>query len=128
MTPHHPTVKTALGLALTLLAIAPTAASARFDLNRPARPPSPSPQPAVQVVRVSAPGGFNWGSAGIGAAGGVGLSFLALGGGLLIAERGHHLRPRAQRPRPPTERPRRRRPAESPHHEHPDPTARSEHR
>jgi hypothetical protein len=126
MTPHHPPLKTALGLALTLGAIAPAAANARFDLNRPTRPTSPPPQPAIQVVRLSAPSGFDWSSAGIGAAGGFGLSILALGGGLLIAERGQHIRPRAHRP--PTERPHRRRPVASPHHEHPDPTASKDHR
>ena len=63
MTPHHSTVKTTLGLALTLGAIAPTAANARFDLNRPTRPDptrpaSPPAQPAVPVVGISAPSGF----------------------------------------------------------------------
>ena len=109
MTSHHHPLKRALGLALTLSAIAPTAASARFELNGPARPPSPPPQPPVQIVRISAPSGFDWNSAGIGAAGGFGLSILALGGGLLIAERGHHTRPRGHRPRRRTEDPRRRR-------------------
>jgi hypothetical protein len=39
---------------------------------------------AVEVVRVSAPRGFDWTDAGIGAAGGFGLSMLAIGGGLVI--------------------------------------------
>lgn len=116
MTSHHHVVKSALGLALTLAAIAPTAASARFELNGPTRPTTPPPQPAVRIVRVSAPGGFDWSSAGIGAAGGFGLSIVALGGGLLIADRGRHTRPR-----PRAEHLRHRRPVASPD-EHPDPT------
>ena len=122
MTSHQP-LKSALVLALTLGAIAPTSASARLELNGPTRPTSPPPQPAVQIVRVSAPGGFDWSSAGIGAASGLGLSILALGGGLLIADRGH---PTPYRPRRRTEHPRRRRRRAS-RHEHPDPTARKDH-
>ena len=83
---HHQT-KTTLALTLMLGAIVPDAASARLELNpRPART-TPSSQPAVQIVRVSAPGGFDWGDAGIGAAGALGLSMGALGGGLVIAAR-----------------------------------------
>jgi hypothetical protein len=40
----------------------------------------------VQVIRVAAPAGCDWGDAGIGAAGGLGLSMLAVGGGLAIAQ------------------------------------------
>ena len=87
MSPHNHPLKTMLALALALGAIAPTAASARFDLNPPPATTTTSSQPAVQVVRVPAPGGFDWGDAGIGAAGGVGLSMLAVGGGLVIAQR-----------------------------------------
>ena len=44
-----------------------------------------APRPrAVQVIRVTAHG-FDWGDAGIGAAAGVGLSMLTVGGGLLVA-------------------------------------------
>jgi hypothetical protein len=85
MRPNHGPITTALALALALGAIAPAAASARFDLNPPAASTTPSPQPAVQIVRVSAPSGFDWGDAGIGAAGALGLSTLAIGGGLVIA-------------------------------------------
>ena len=77
---NHRKIKTTLTLALALGAIVPAAASARLELNpRPART-TPS-QPAVQIVRVSAPGGFDWGDAGIGAAGALGLSTLAIGSG-----------------------------------------------
>lgn len=80
-------LKTTLGLALALGTIAPSAASARLELNPPPATPTRSTQPAVQVIRVSAPGGFDWGDAGIGAAGGLGLSMLAMGGGLVVTQR-----------------------------------------
>lgn len=87
MTSHNHRLKTTLGLALALGTIAPSAASARLELNPPPATPTRSTQPAVQVVRVSAPGGFDWGDAGIGAAGGLGLSMLAMGGGLVVTQR-----------------------------------------
>ena len=59
---------------------------ARRELNPP--PPRTRPsRPAVQIVRVSAPGGFDWDDATIGAAGALGLSTLAIGSGLAIASR-----------------------------------------
>ena len=85
---NHRKIKTTLTLALALGAFVPAAASARLELNpRPART-TPS-QPAVQIVRVSAPSGFDWGDAGIGAAGALGLSTLAIGSALVIAARRH---------------------------------------
>jgi hypothetical protein len=89
MTPrsHLIPIKTTLALALALSAIAPTGALAKLDLNPTVATTTPSPQPTVQIVRVPAPGGFDWGDAGIGAAGGLGLSMLAIGGGLVIAQR-----------------------------------------
>jgi hypothetical protein len=87
MSPHNHPIRTTLALTLALGAIAPTAASARFDLNPPPAKTTQSSQPAVQVVRVPAPGGFDWGDASIGAAGGFGLSMLAIGGGLVITQR-----------------------------------------
>jgi hypothetical protein len=90
MSPHNHPIKTTLALTLALGAITPAAASARYELNPPPAPASTSSQPAVQVVRVPAPGGFDWGDAGIGAAGGFGLSMLAIGGGLVIAKRRGH--------------------------------------
>jgi hypothetical protein len=84
---NHHQINTTLALAVALGAIAPAQASARFELNpRPARS-TPSHQPAVQIVRVSTPGGFDWGDASIGAAGALGLSMAAIGGGLVIAAR-----------------------------------------
>jgi hypothetical protein len=76
----HP-IKTTLALALTLGAIAPTAASAKYELNSgPAPPPAPTPQD----ITAPAGTGFDWGDAGIGAAGGVGLAALTAGGGGLV--------------------------------------------
>ena len=83
---NHHQIKTTLALAVALGAIAPAPASARFELNPPPARTTPS-QPAVQIVQVPAPGGFDWGDAGIGAAGALGLSMVALGGGLVIAAR-----------------------------------------
>jgi hypothetical protein len=85
---HHHKIKTTLTLALVLGAIAPDAASARLDLNPTPTTTTPS-QPAVQIVRVSAPEAFDWGDAGIGAAGALGLSTLAVGSALVIAARRH---------------------------------------
>jgi hypothetical protein len=43
------------------------------------------------VVRIQPPaGGFDWGDAGIGAAGGLGLAMLGLGGALAISQRRPH--------------------------------------
>ena len=85
---NHHQIKTTLALALVLDTIAPAQASARFELNRPQSGTTPS-QPAVQIVRVSTPGGFDWGDAGIGAAGALGLSTLAIGSGLVIGAKRH---------------------------------------
>jgi hypothetical protein len=88
MAPNHHKIKTTLTLALVLGAIAPDAASARLDLNPTPARTTPS-QPALQIVRVSAPEAFDWGDAGIGAAGALGLSTLAIGSALVIAARRH---------------------------------------
>ena len=103
MSPHKQARKTALVLALALGAMAPAAASARLNLN-PVGPSSPlpnvsakstegntpSPRPTVRIVRVSAPGGFDWGDAGVGAAAAFGLLMLA-GAGRSVAA-GRHRR------------------------------------
>lgn len=85
---NHRKINTTLTLALMLGAIVPATASARQELNPPPAKTTPS-QPAVQIVRVSAPGGFDWGDATIGAAGALGLSTLAIGSGLVIGARRH---------------------------------------
>ena len=76
---NHHRIKTSLALALALGATVPATAAARLELN----PTTPS-QPAVRIVRVPAPGGFDWSDAGIGAAGALGLSTLAIATGLAI--------------------------------------------
>jgi hypothetical protein len=83
---HKIKIKMTVTLALVLAAIAPDAASARLDLNPTQSRTTPS-QPTVQIVRVSAPEAFDWGDAGIGAAGTLGLSTLAIGSALVIAAR-----------------------------------------
>jgi hypothetical protein len=84
---NHHQINMTLALAVALGAIAPAPASARFELNPRSATSTPSPQPALQIVRVSTPGGFDWGDASIGAAGALGLSMVAIGGGLVIAAR-----------------------------------------
>jgi hypothetical protein len=85
-------LKQATALALALGAIVPAAATAR--------PVGPDPTgasftiPQTPVVRITAPAsGFDWGDAGIGAAGGLALAMLGVGGGLVIS----HQRPRRTR-------------------------------
>jgi hypothetical protein len=85
MTSHASRLKKATALALALGAVAPTAASARVALDPAPQAARPSSEPTVQVIRASAPGGFDWGDAGIGAAGGVGIAMLGVGGALVIA-------------------------------------------
>ena len=87
MTAHN-RIKTALALAATLGVLPAAAASARVIApDRPAGGYGSSSLPTVEVVRTTHNSGFDWGDAGIGAAGGVGLSALALGCGLAITGR-----------------------------------------
>jgi hypothetical protein len=66
----------------------------------PAAPVGAAPAAAQPVVRIQAPGGgFDWGDAGIGAAGGLALALLAVGGVLLLTDQrslrtGNHRRDR----------------------------------
>ncbi len=77
--PKRPPINTTLTLALALGAIVPSEVH-----GRPA--PAPASRQTVEVIRVSAPRGFDWADAGIGAAGGFGISMLAVGGALAIAD------------------------------------------
>jgi hypothetical protein len=79
------TFTNAVAAVIALGTLVPAAASARFDLN-PAPAPTSGPNAATQVVRESR-GGFDWGDAGIGAAGGVGASLIAIVGGMGLASR-----------------------------------------
>jgi hypothetical protein len=97
MTTTH-RITTGLALALALAASAAPAAARQFDLNangsyvpagsvsmRASQPSRPVGPPTI--VRVSAPNsGFDWGDAGIGAAGGVALSMIGLGGALAVSQ------------------------------------------
>jgi hypothetical protein len=109
MTAHSPKIRSTLALTAALGALAPAAAAAR---PLPADPPSSSTvpntssqpyvlkgthdvgtttQPApAQVVQVTPSGGFDWGDAGIGAAGAIGLTMLAMGGVGIARHRGRH--------------------------------------
>lgn len=49
--------------------------------------------PPVQIVKVSQPSGFDWGDAGIGAAVGLTLSMIGLGGALALSQRWTHRTP-----------------------------------
>ena len=101
-------IKTAPALVLALAAIAPAAASAKFDLNPPQTtavsrpdPRSPDARDAALaaarlaptrgpvVVSVSESGGFDWGDAAIGAGGAAGLLLVA-GGTAAYATRRRH--------------------------------------
>ena len=85
--PHNRPLKTtaALTAAVALAAAAPAGARP-IDLRTPAGAPSPTPAPTI--VHLTAPsGGFDWGDAGIGAAGGVALSILGLGSALAASGR-----------------------------------------
>jgi hypothetical protein len=77
-------LKKATALTLALGAILPAAATAK--------PIGPDPtgasytMPQSPVVRITAPtSGFDWGDAGIGAAGGLALAMLSVGGGLVLS-------------------------------------------
>jgi hypothetical protein len=87
--------KKAIALALALGAILPATATA----TRPADSGGASlTVPQSPAVRITTPAsGFDWGDAGIGAAGGLALATLGVGGAVVIS----HRRPRpAATPRP----------------------------
>jgi hypothetical protein len=91
MLPNHH-LKKATALALALGAIVPATATAKPVGPDPNGPSFAIPQ--SPVVRITTPArGFDWGDAGIGAAGGLALAMLGVGGGLVIS---HH-RPRRTR-------------------------------
>jgi hypothetical protein len=98
-------ISTGVALALALGVSAAPASAKPFDLNAngsyvpsgaasmQATKPSYSVSPPPVIVRVTAPAGFDWGDAGIGAAGGIALSMVGLGGALAVSQS------RARRPR-----------------------------
>lgn len=92
-------ITTSIVVALALGASAAPASARPFDLNAngsqvlaqtgstPATSQAATPPPAT-IVRITAhTSGFDWGDAGIGAAGGLALSMVGLGGGLAVSQR-----------------------------------------
>jgi hypothetical protein len=95
-------ITTTLGVALALATGAGPALAGQFNLNShgsyvpaatghahalsPATAPSVTADKSPTISRVTAPSrGFDWGDAGIGAAGGVALSMIGLGGALVVS-------------------------------------------
>jgi hypothetical protein len=75
--------KSAAAVALAVGAIAPAAATAAIPVDSGG---ATLTRPQSQIVHITTPAsGFDWGDAGIGAAGGVALAMLGLGGGLVIS-------------------------------------------
>jgi hypothetical protein len=80
-------IKNTAAVALALATIAPAAATAK-----PVGPDlgvgTTTQSPPAQVVRITTPAsGFDWGDAGIGAAGGLALAMLGVGGAFAISQR-----------------------------------------
>src|SRR5512146_1197831 len=109
MSSHNHTIRTTLALTMALGALAPAAVQARpavdpvppvADTQQDLRAGSGTSslagtvQPQRDVITVSAPGGFDWGDAAIGAAGGLGRALVAVGGALSVAGRRRHAIPR----------------------------------
>ena len=90
--PFDPHLKPTAALALTLALLgAPTVAA---NTN----PRSTRATAAPTIVRVTPPGGFDWGDASIGAIGGFAISMIALGGALVAS--GHRTHHRQEEPVP----------------------------
>ena len=95
MTTAHRTATTALLVVSLAAAGAPAASGQPGDAHHPRALYSrqdkslvPLNDPPRAVVRVEAPAsGFDWGDAGIGAAGGFALSMIGLGGALALSQR-----------------------------------------
>ena len=84
-------LKKAIALALALGAILPATATATRPVDSGGTSLTVPQTPAVRITTPAT--GFDWGDAGIGAAGGLALAMVGVGGGLLIS---HH-RPRRAR-------------------------------
>jgi hypothetical protein len=106
MLQHHPITRAGLALALAGALAAPSAAGAQ-DLRSPDARDAATPQdlrspdardvatrapvghepiPAPRIIRVT-PDRFDWGDAGIGAGGTIGLVLIATGGGMALVRR-----------------------------------------
>jgi hypothetical protein len=77
---HNSRAVAAVALALGAVAVTAPSASAQPIHD----PLSTTTQPAVEVVHVTDHRGFDWGDAGIGAAGGFAISILLVGGTLAV--------------------------------------------
>ena len=95
MTTHH-RITTSAVVAFALAVSATPAVAKEFDITAngsyvPAGSPALSQTSAAStptIVRISSPaGGFDWGDAGIGAAGGFALSMLGIGSALVVSQR-----------------------------------------
>ena len=74
----------AIALALALAATIPAAASSKPI----ASDPTPFTAQTTPIVRVTVPAsGFDWADAGIGAAGGLAVTMLGVGGALVLSQR-----------------------------------------
>jgi hypothetical protein len=84
---HQPLKRIATVSAALALATAAPATARPIDPHAPASIRIPAPA-APTIVHLTAPsGGFDWGDAGIGVAGGVALSILGLGSALAVSGR-----------------------------------------
>ena len=98
MTTTH-RIATGIVTALALAAAAPASATPWDPSSRdPFIPIRPAPEPAMiapapshaskgPVVVITERNGFDWSDAGIGAAGGLALAMLGLGGGVVVSQR-----------------------------------------
>ena len=89
-----PRITTSLvALALALATAAAPASAKTFELSTNGSyvttppPTAHADSPRTIVVATAHDGGFDWGDAGIGAAGGLGLAIAALGGALTVSQR-----------------------------------------
>jgi hypothetical protein len=76
-----------LALACTLPALAASTAAAQPQHSAGL---TSGGQPPPTLVQVTAPSGFDWGDAGIGAAAGLAISLIAVGGALTVFRRRDH--------------------------------------
>jgi hypothetical protein len=110
MTTTH-RIATGIAAAFALATAAPASATPWDPNSRdPFIPTRPAPEPAMiapapshagkgAVVVITEPSGFDWGDAGIGAAGAIALALLGVGGALVIsARRPQQTRGNAARP------------------------------
>jgi hypothetical protein len=84
MPTNHP-IRSTAAITLAIAGICAPAATARVAPPDPPQAPQTSHNPSPAVRDTSPNRGFDWGDAGIGAAGGLALSMLGIGGTLVIS-------------------------------------------